>query len=137
MPNLRAAACSTRTPSGITSLPMPSPGMTAIRQRMVMSGHRRPHFGLVEHLIQGALQSLEQQLELTWAVTERRRKSEDVVGESPECESVGIRCPRDPVTQTQGGLEAAAACFVGDELQRPEQSPLAGISDQRMSQQIL
>src|SRR5690606_38405679 len=30
MPNLRAAASSTRRPSGMTSLPIPSPGMTAI-----------------------------------------------------------------------------------------------------------
>ena len=31
MPNLRAAASITRTPSGMTSLPMPSPAMTAMR----------------------------------------------------------------------------------------------------------
>ena len=29
-PNFLAAASSTRTPSGTTSLPMPSPGMTAM-----------------------------------------------------------------------------------------------------------
>ena len=33
MPKRRAAASSTRTPSGITSVPMPSPGMTAMRCR--------------------------------------------------------------------------------------------------------
>src|SRR3970040_1293218 len=31
MPNLRPAASKARRPSGITSFPMPSPGMTAIR----------------------------------------------------------------------------------------------------------
>src|SRR5581483_394426 len=45
MPNLRAAASSTRTPSGITSLPMPSPAMTAILY-LVMVGPRSGAGGL-------------------------------------------------------------------------------------------
>jgi len=32
-----AAASSTRTPSGITSLPMPSPGMAAMRKQAVVA----------------------------------------------------------------------------------------------------
>ena len=36
MSKRRAAACSTRWPSGITSLPMPSPGMAAILSVLVM-----------------------------------------------------------------------------------------------------
>src|SRR5690606_38796175 len=40
MPKRRAAASSTRTPSGTTSLPMPSPGMTAILCVLLM---RLPH----------------------------------------------------------------------------------------------
>src|SRR3954464_1549138 len=36
MPNLRPAASRTRTPSGTTSLPIPSPGITAILQRFIL-----------------------------------------------------------------------------------------------------
>src|SRR5215216_1772601 len=35
-PNLRAAASSARTPSGMTSFPMPSPGITAMRYRVML-----------------------------------------------------------------------------------------------------
>src|SRR6218665_3171673 len=35
MPNRRAAASSTRRPSGMTSLPMPSPAMTAMRWLLI------------------------------------------------------------------------------------------------------
>jgi hypothetical protein len=37
-PNLRAAASMARMPSGTTSLPMPSPGMTAILYVFAMCG---------------------------------------------------------------------------------------------------
>src|SRR5665647_1838571 len=42
MPNLRAAASSTRTPSGITSLPMPSPAMTAIFFLLMEDSFNKP-----------------------------------------------------------------------------------------------
>src|SRR5919206_5116477 len=40
MPNLAPAASNTRMPSGTTSLPMPSPGMTAIRYSLIRSSQR-------------------------------------------------------------------------------------------------
>src|SRR5487761_480382 len=101
MSNRRAAACSTRTPSGITSLPMPSPGMTAIRQCAAISGHRRAHVWLRQYLIERALQALEQQLIFARTAAERRREPENVVTECAEDEPIAVSGARDPLAEAQ------------------------------------
>src|SRR5260221_658980 len=72
-PKRLAAASSARNPSGITSRPMPSPGITAILNDavttailaiLVVSGQGGAYVALLEHVVQRAFQSLEQQIHL-------------------------------------------------------------------------
>src|ERR1700738_3418159 len=102
IPNRLAAASSARNPSGITSRPMPSPGITAILNGAavsVMSGHRGADVGLIEHVIQSAFQKFEKQIHFTSRVAQGRGKPENVVCEGPEYDAVAIGELSNALTQ--------------------------------------
>src|SRR6266702_7536819 len=93
IPNRSAVALSARNPSGITSRPIPSPGITAILNDAavsVMSGHRGANVGLIEHVVQCALQTLEQQIHIARAVAQGRGKPENIVCEGSEYDPVSV-----------------------------------------------
>src|SRR5260221_658979 len=96
-PKRLAAASSARNPSGITSRPMPSPGITAILNDavttailaiLVVSGQGGAYVALLEHVVQRAFQSLQQQIHLTGVVAQGRSKPQNVVAEGPENDAV-------------------------------------------------
>src|SRR6266480_1366622 len=136
-PNRPAAALSARNPSGITSRPIPSPGITAILNDAVMetpadwSAQRGADVALREHIVQGASQPRKQQIHLVGTVAKGRCKPENVVGESAEDETITIRDPRDAFAQAQGGVESPSGPLVGHELQGAQKPTLTGIPDER------
>src|SRR5882724_3631601 len=104
IPNRSAAVSSTRNPSGITSRPMPSPGITAILNGAavsVISRHRGANVGLIEHVVQCALQTLKQQIHIARAVAQGRGKPENIVCEGSENNAVPIGDLGDALAQAQ------------------------------------
>src|SRR5438132_11013506 len=115
-PNCSAAVSSARNPSGITSRPMPSPGITAILNGavvLVISGDRGANVFLIEHIVQSALQTLEQQIHIARFVAQGRGEPENIVCEGSENNAVSVGDPGDTLTQAQRGIETALGCLVG------------------------
>src|SRR5260221_5035258 len=125
-PKRLAAASSARNPSGITSRPMRSPGITAILNDavttailaiLVVSGQGGAYVALLEHVVQRAFQSLEQQIHLTGVVAQGRSKPQNVVAEGPENDAVAIGDLGDTFAQAQRGIESTLGRLVGHEFQ--------------------
>src|SRR5260370_20762281 len=138
--NRTAAASSARNPSGITSWPMPSPGITAILNDVaiwILSGQGGAHVALLEHVVQRTPQPLEQQIHFPRAVAQGRSKPQDVVAERPKNNAVAIGDLSDTFAQAQRGIETTLGRLVGDEFQSAQETTLARIAHQRMLQQLL
>src|SRR5690242_16757114 len=96
---------------------MPSPGITAMLNEVVMSGHGRTNVYLIQNRVECAFEAFEQHIEVRTGVTERRREAEDVVTKGAEDDAVAIRGLRDALRKAQRRIEGRFGLLVGDELE--------------------